>query len=322
MFKRVACLIGFLCLPLFAAGQPAYPNKPVRLIVPFSPGGGVDNFARPLAQKLTEQLGQQVVVDNRPGASSLIGGALVAGAQPDGYTLLCTFDSPLFIAPLITKNPPYHPVKNFTPIISAATTPIVIVVHPSLPVQSMKELIDYARKNPGQLAYVTAGSGTQQHLTGESLALVTKTKMTHVAYKGGAQAMTDLLGGHVKMGILVLSTVHPHIQSGKLRAIAITGGRRTKSFPDLPTIAESGVPGFAMPDVSLVILGPAGLPESIVRRINTEVQKAIGSPEVRAALEKIGYEPTPGTPETFAAQAVKNYSMYQRMVKETALAAE
>ena len=322
MFKLLVSVLAAAFLTLCAHAQSGYPTKPIRLVVPFSAGGGVDNFARPLAQKLTQQLGQQVIVDNRPGASSLIGGSIVAGAPADGYTLLCTFDSPLYIATLVTKNPPYHPIRNFTPIISAATTPIVVVVHPSLPAQSMKELIEFARKNSGQLSYVTAGAGTQQHLTGEALALATKTKMTHIAYKGGAQAMADLLGGHVKMGILVLSTVHPHVQSGRLRALAITGSRRTKTFPDLPTIAESALPGFAMPDVSLVVAGPAGLPAPIVKRVNAEIQSAMLAPEVRAALEKIGYEPTPGTPEAFAAQAAKIYAMYQRMVKETGLTHE
>jgi tripartite-type tricarboxylate transporter receptor subunit TctC len=321
MLKRFL-LAASLCCFASAGFAQNYPTRPIRLVVPFAPGGGVDNFARPLAQRLTEQLGQQVVVDNRPGASSIIGSALVAGAQPDGYTLLCTFDSPLYISSLITKNVPYHPLRDFTPIISAATTPIVIVVHASLPVQSTKELIEYARKNPGQLAYVTAGSGTQQHLTGESLARVTGTKMMHVAYKGGGQAITDLLGGHVKMGILVLSTVHPHVSSGKLRAIAVTGARRTKTLPELPTLSESGGPGFAMPDVSLGVLGPARLSHSLALRINSEVRQALATPEVRFALEKIGYEPTPGTPETFSAQAAKTYAMYQRMVKETGLTPE
>src|SRR5688500_4628744 len=254
---RFGVFIAVFCFAQGVVAQQGYPNKPVRLIVPFAPGGGVDNFARPLAQKLTDQLGQQVVVDNRPGASSIIGSALVASAQPDGYTLLCTFDSPLYISSLITKNVPYHALRDFTPIISAATTPIVIVVHASLPVQSTGELIDYARKHPGQLAYVTAGAGTQQHLTGESLARVTKTKMTHVAYKGGGQAITDLLGGHVKMGILVLSTVHPHVSSGKLRAIAVTGQRRAKTYPEPPTLSESGVPGVALPDVARGVRGTA-----------------------------------------------------------------
>lgn len=246
----------------------------------------------------------------------------MANAQPDGYTLLATFDSPLYISSLIAKNVPYHPLKDFTQIISAATTPIVIVVHASLPVRSAKDLIEYARKSPAPLSYVTAGSGTQQHLTGESLARVTRTNMTHIAYKGGGQALTDLLGGHIKMGILVLSTVHPHIQSGKLRAIAVTGQRRTKTYPDLPTLAESGVPNFAMPDVSLGLLGPAKLPPPLVKRINEEVSKALATPDVHAALERIGYEQTPGTPEAFSAQAAKTYALYQRLVKESGLKSE
>jgi tripartite-type tricarboxylate transporter receptor subunit TctC len=322
MFNRWVLLVLSLLFPVAAAGQQAYPTKPIRVVVPFGPGGGVDNFARPLAQKLTDQLGQQVIVDNRPGASSLIGGALVAGAAPDGYTLLCTFDSPLFIAPLITKNPPYHPLRDFTPIISAATTPIVIVTHPSLQVASIKDLIAYARKSATEVHYVTAGSGTSQHLTGEYLAVATGTKLAHIAYKGGAAAMGDLVGGHVKVGILVLSTVLPHIQAGRLRGIAVTGGRRSKSYPELPTIAESGVPGFAMPEVSLAMLGPARLPEALVKRLNAEVQKAMGAPEVRTALERIGYEPRPGSAEEFRAQGVKTYAMYQRMVKETSLSTQ
>ena len=243
----------------------------------------------------------------------------MAGAAADGYTLLCTFDSPLNIAPLIATKPPYHPLKDFTPIISAATTPIVVVVHPTLAVHSMKDLIAHARKLPGELQYVTAGSGTSQHLTGEYLGVATKTKLVHIAYKGGAAVLTDLVGGHVKMGILVLSTVLPHVQSGRLRAIAVTGARRSKSYPDLPTIAESGVPNFAMPEVSLVMLGPAGLPGAIVKRINAEVRSAMSAPEVRGVLEKSGYEPTPGSAEDFRAQAIKTYAMYQRMVKDTSL---
>jgi tripartite-type tricarboxylate transporter receptor subunit TctC len=286
--------------------------------VPYGPGGGADNFARPLAQRLSEQLGQQVIVDNRAGASGMIGSGAVAQSAPDGYTLLANFAS-LYLAPLEVANPAYDPVKAFTPITLAATTPIIIVVHPSLPVKNMKELVDYARSNPGMLNYVTAGTGTQQHLTGESLALATKTKMVHIAYRGGNQAMTDLLGGQVKMGILILSTVLPQIQAGKLRAIAVIEGQRSKLFPEFPTIAESGLPGFSMPSTFIGVWGPAGLPPALATRINNEVQKAMQVPAVRAALDSTGYEPVKSNPEEFAVQGKQTYEMFQRMVKDAGL---
>lgn len=314
LFRAVFML--FLCLPVLAVGQ-GYPNRPIRLVVPYGPGGGADNFARPLAQQLSDQLGQQVVVENRPGAAGLIGGAYVANAAPDGYTLLCNFAS-LYLAPILVKNPPYDPIKNFTPVIAAATTPLVIVVHPSLPVHSMKELIDYARSHP-DVSYVTAGAGTQQHLTGESLALATKTKLVHIAYKGGNQAMTDLLGGQVKMGILVLSTVQQQIESGKLRVLAVIESHRSKMAPDIPTISESGVPGFSMPDMFIGVVSPAGTPSDIVKRLNTEIQKALATPSVLKALQTMGYEPTPSSAEAFSAKAQETSAMYHRMVKDAGL---
>jgi tripartite-type tricarboxylate transporter receptor subunit TctC len=314
--RRTLLVATAAALPFAARAQASsWPNKPVRVVVPYGAGGGADNFARPLAQHLSQQLGQQFIIDNRGGASGMIGSGVVASAPADGYTLLINFSS-LYLAPLFVDKPPYDPVKDFTPITLAATTPQVIVVHPSLPVKDMKELIDYARKNPGKVNYVTAGAGTQQHLTGETLAATTKTRITHVAYKGGNQAMTDLLGGQVQMGILVLSTVLPQIQAGKLRALAVIDAQRSKLFPQFPTVAESGLPGFSMPETFISVVGPAGMPAPLVARINGEVQKALHAAPVRTALEGAGYEAVTVTPEDYAAKARNVYAMFQRIVKE------
>lgn len=307
-----------------AAGwsQEPYPSKPIRLVVPFAAGGGVDNFARPLAKRLSEQLGQQVVIDNKPGASGLIGGQQVANSPPDGYTLLASTDTSMYLSSLVMKSPGFDPVHHLTPIISAAITPTVIVVHPSLPIRTMKELVEYAKNSPEPVPYVTAGVGSLHHLTGESLAQVTNGKLLHVGYKGGNPALTDLLGGQVKVGILILSVIAPHVQSGKLRAIAVIENHRSKNYPDIPTIAESGLSGFAMPDTAIALWGPAGLPAPIVEKINAEVRKAMQSPEVSQNMQKAGYEATPGSAAAFAAQGAKSYANYQRMVKETRLSAQ
>lgn len=312
-------LMLLLLFPQFAGGQVGYPDKPIRLVVPFPPGGGVDNFVRPLVQRLSEQLGQQIVIENRAGAGGVIGSAIVAKAAPDGYTLLASTDTSVYLTTLVVKNASYDPIKDLTPIISAAITPTVFVVHPSSPIHSMKDLVDLARKSPEPLPYVTAGVGSLHHLTGESLALTTGSKLLHIAYKGGSPALTDLLGGQVKIGILILSAVAPHIQSGKLRVIATIENHRSRSYPNIPTMSESGVPGFAMPDTAIAVWGPAGLPAEIVQRINNEIRKAMLAPTVRNALEKGGYEPRPGTPKDFGAQAAQSYAAYQRMVREVKL---
>ncbi|MGD9941737.1 MAG: Bug family tripartite tricarboxylate transporter substrate binding protein [Burkholderiaceae bacterium] len=317
MDRRSFVLAG-AALPLAARAQSDYPNRPIRVIVPYAAGGGVDNFARPLAQKMAEQMGQPVVVENRGGGGGMIGSAQVAKAPPDGYTLLCHAQT-LYLAPLMTKSPPYDAVKEFTPIVRAVTTPVVVVVHESLPVRNMKELIDYARAQPAGLDYVTASVGSQQHLTGETLAVRTKTKLVHVAYKGGHQALVDLAAGQVKMGILIMSTVLPFVQSGKLRVIAAIEGQRSTTFPDVPTAAENGLPGFAMPDTFMALYGPAGMSPAIVRRISDETKKAVESAEVRAALKTIGYEPAVTTPSEFADIARKTHAMYVDMLAETKL---
>ena len=311
--------MALFCWPLLSVAQQSYPLKPVRLVVPYPAGGANDVFARPIAKKLSEKFGQQFVVDNRAGASGVIGVSLVKQAAPDGYTLLVTSGS-LYLIALTLKDAPFDPVKDLTPIVAAVTSTTVVVVHPSLPAQSIKALVDYGKKNPGVLKYVTAGAGRLQHLTGASLAHTLGTPLTQVSYKGGAQALTDLLGGHVNMGILHLSTVLPHIKSGKLRGLAVVEAHRSKAYPDLPTVAESGFPAYAMPEPFLGLAGPAKLPPAIVNRINAEVNKALLEPDLKFALENAGYTVTPGhPPEYFRDLAAKSYATFQRLVKETGL---
>jgi len=319
---RRVLLIALAGLPLVAAAQQSYPNRPVRLIVPYPAGGANDNFARPVAKRLSELLGQQMVVDNRAGASGVIGVSLAKQAAPDGYTLLATSGS-LYLIPLTLKNAPFDPIKDLTPIVAAVTSTTVVVLHSSVQVTNMKSLAEYGKKNPGQLKYVTAGAGRLQHLTGASLAQAIGVPLTQVSYKGGAQALADLVGGQVNMGILHLSTVLPHIKSGRLRALAVVEAQRSKAYPELPTVAESGFPGYAMPEPFLGIVGPANLPSAIVRRINTEVNKALIEPDVKNALESAGYTVTPGTPPEYYRDLASNaFSTYKRLVKETGLAYE
>ncbi|MDB5807358.1 MAG: hypothetical protein JWN73_4680 [Betaproteobacteria bacterium] len=322
MQVRYVLALVLSCVHLLAGAQGAYPAKPIRLVVPFAPGGGTDNFARPLAQQLSEQMGQQVVIDNRAGAGGVIGSANVATSLPDGYTLLATTDTSVYLTSQVVKNDSFDPVKGLVPVINAAITPTVVVVNPSLPIHTMKELVDYAKKSPDPIPYVTAGVGSLHHLTGESLALATQAKLTHVGYKGGNPALTDLLAGQVKVGILILSTITPYLDSGKLRAIAVIENHRSKTRPEIPTIAESGVPGFSMPDTGLGIWAPAGTPPAIVQYLNQEVRQAMMNPAVKAALEKSGYEIRPNTPQAFAAQAVTSYASYQRLVKDTKITAQ
>ncbi len=305
-------LLVALGAPLIVQAQ-AYPAKPIRLVVPYAPGGASDTFARPVAQKLSEALGQPVVVDNRPGAGSIIGTDIVAKAAPDGYTLLITFSSH-YLLPFFSKSVSFDTVKDFTPIGAAAVTPMVLVTHPSLPVNSIRELIDYGQKNPGKLSYAIAGSGSNQHLAGELLRIVGKFDMQVVPYKGGGPAVNDLLGGQVPMGILVLSTVNQHVKSGRLRAISVMEARRAKGAPDVPTVAESGMPDYLVPETWIGILGPAGLPRAIVDRINAELVKAVNVPDIRAKLEGAGYEISTVGPDELADSIGKSIDVFRRVV--------
>jgi len=307
-----------LCLaaaPL-AGAQSTYPTKPVRLVVPFPAGGTTDILARAAAQKLSEAWGQQVIVDNRPGAGGNIGAELVAKAPPDGYTLLMgTVGTHAINASLYSKLP-YDHVKDFAPAILVAGVPNVLVVNPSLPVNSVADLIAYAKANPGKLNFASSGSGTSIHLSGELFKTLAGVQMTHVPYKGSAPALTDLMGGQVQLMFDNLPSSLAFIKAGKLRALAVTSTSRAAALPDVPTMIEAGVPGFEASSW-FGIVAPAGTPREAVMRINGDVAKWLASPDARERLSSQGAIAAGGSPEDFARHIASDTAKWARVVKES-----
>jgi tripartite-type tricarboxylate transporter receptor subunit TctC len=298
------------------AQAPAYPTKPIRLVVPFPAGGTTDILARAAAQKLTEAWGQPVVVDNRPGAGGNIGSELVAKAAPDGYTLeMGTVGTHAINASLYAKMP-YDHVKDFVPVILVAGVPNVLVVHPSVPVNSVAELIAYAKANPGKLNFASSGSGTSIHLSGELFKVMSGVQMTHVPYKGSAPAVQDLLGGQVQLMFDNLPSALPHIKAGKLRALAVTSAQRAPVLPDVPTIAEAGLPGFEASSW-FGVLAPAGTSPAIVAKLNAEIAKWLASPEAKEKLQGQGANVAGGPPEEFTKHIAAETAKWAKVVKES-----
>ncbi|HEY3179414.1 MAG TPA: tripartite tricarboxylate transporter substrate binding protein [Casimicrobiaceae bacterium] len=298
-----------------ALAQAAYPTKPVRLVVPFPAGGTTDLLARAAAQKLSEAWGQQVIVDNRPGAAGNIGAELVAKSAPDGYTLLMgTVGTHAINASLYAKMP-YDHVKDFTPVILVAGVPNVLVVNPQVPVNTVPELIAYAKANPGKLNFASSGSGTSIHLSGELFKTMTGVQMTHVPYKGSAPALTDLIGGQVQLMFDNLPSSLAFIKAGKLRAIAVTSTTRAAALPDVPTVADT-VPGFEASSW-FGVLAPAGTPRDIVMKINGEIAKWLASPDAKEKLAAQGANVAGGTPEDFTKHIQAETAKWSKVVKES-----
>ena len=322
--KKISKLaIGVVALfaPVLALGQ-SFASKPVRMVVPYAAGGSADTVARALGTRLGEALGQPVVIDNRGGASGIIGSDIVAKAPPDGYTVLLTIGPPHGAYPLFTKNVPFDTIKDFTAIAMVGTSSQVIVVHPSLPVTTVRELIDHAKRNPGKVFYAISAIGSSQHMGGLLLNRTAGIDMTHVAYKGAAPALADVLGGQVVVGMVTLSNVIPHVRAGKLRLLAVLQAERAAAIPDTPTVAEAGVPGYNVPYTWIGMVGPAGLLVAIVNQIHAAVAKALGFPEVRARLDAAGFEVRSDAPLAFADEIAKSYVIYRNIVTEAGIQPE
>ena len=276
-----------------------FPAKPIRFINTGPAGGGADVIARPIAQKMTEAMGQQVNVDNRPGASGLIAGEMTMAAPPDGYTLLFVTASGFSITPLLARKPPYDPSRDFAPVSLVATAPLLLTVHPSLPVKSVRELIAFAKARPGQLLYASNGLGSFSHLTTEMFSRAAGIEMTHVPYKGGTPAVIDTVSGNVQLVITALPTLVGQVRAGRLRALAVTSARRSSAVPNLPTVAEAGVPGFESVQW-YGVFGPKNLPAAIVDRLYAELGRAVESPSVKAPLVQEGAELSVTGPQVLA----------------------
>ncbi|MBY4898218.1 tripartite tricarboxylate transporter substrate binding protein [Cupriavidus sp. AU9028] len=314
----LAASFALAATPAFAQG---YPNKPIRLVVPFPASGATDLLARAIAQKVGENIGQQIVVDNRPGAGGAIGSDIAAKAPADGYTLLIATSSTHSIGPHIHRKLPYDAEKDFTPVGQVATATNLLVVSNSLPVRSAKDLIDYAKKHPGELNYASSGNGTVVHLMTEAFNTQAGITMTHIPYKGTALAVPDLISGKVHVLFDSIVTALPHVKDGKLKALAVTSPKRSPLVPDVPTVSETGLPGYVS-ETWFGIYGPRQLPDDIVKRLNAEFNKAIQAPEVRERLARLGAEPVGGTPAQLAAIASKESARWGKLIKDRNITAD
>jgi tripartite-type tricarboxylate transporter receptor subunit TctC len=311
--RLVAAVLG--CLFSAAAAAQAYPARPVRIVIPLSPGGTTDVPGRIITQRLSESLGQQFFVENRAGAGGTIGADYVAKSKPDGYTLLLTA-TPHVITGNLYKNLPYRTLEDFAPVIRIASGPYVLTVHPSLGVNSVKELIALAKKNPGKIDYASSGNGSAQHLVGALFAHMAGIELTHVPYKGSGPAQQDLIAGIVKVGFPGTPIVIPHMKSGRLMALAVTTARRSSHLPDVPTIAEAGVPGYEA-IVWVGLLAPAQTPREIVVKLNAEIAKVLRAPDVKELLASSGVDPAPTSPEEFGTYLKGEFDKWGNVVRES-----
>ena len=305
--RRALALLGLGMASLLAQAQtpaPGWPDKVVRIINPYSPGGPSDTIVRMLADGLSQEFGQRVIVENKPGAGTVIGANLVAKAAPDGYTLLLATVAPLVVQPTISTSLPYDAHKDFAMVGMFATVPNLISVHPSVPVNSIAELIAYAAKHPGKLNYASAGAGTGPHLGGELFSRMAGVKLTHVPYAGAAPAVLGVLSGQVEVSFVNITPQIQHVKAGKLRPLAIASSRRSSVFPDVPTVAEAGLPGYVSESWNGIV-APAGTPRAVINRLDKAMAKGMGSPKALELLASLGAEPTVMGPEEFAAY-VKN----------------
>lgn len=312
---RFAAALALVLFGSSTALAQTYPNRSIRFVSPFAPGGGTDIFARALSQKLAVSMGVPVVVENRPGSGGTIGTNAVVRAPADGYTILLGSPSPLTVAPSLYPKLPYDPQRDLTPITLAATVPNILVVHPSVPVNNVRELITYAKANPGKLNYASSGNGGSGHLGGAMFAVMAGITMQHIPYKGSIGATTALLGGEVQLSMADMLNTLPQVKAGKLRALAVTTAVRSPAIPELPTIAESGVPGYNA-GTWYGVLVAAKTPQDIVTRITSEVVAALNAPDVRATFAREGGQLVASTPEAFAEHIRSETARWAVVIKQ------
>ena len=311
----------FLAVLSTAAHADVYPSRPIRFVVAFPPGGGTDIIARSIAQKLSERVSQQVLVDNRPGAGGNIGTEIVAKSAPDGYTMLMGSAGPLAINASLFKTMPFDPQRDLAPVTLAASTPNVLVVHPSLNVATVGELVALAKKSPGKINFASSGFGTPAHLAGELFNSMAGVKLVHVPYKGASPALADLLGGQVQLMFSTMPPALPHVKDGKLRALAVTSAKRSPAAPDLLTLDEAGLPGFEANTWHGVVL-PAGASAEVIAKLNREIVAILHLPDVVERLSAQGAEPVGSTPEEFAAYIRSETAKWAKVVRESGAKAE
>jgi len=318
MLHYVALLICCCCITISVArAEDAYPSKSIRIIITVAPGGGSDITARTVGQKLTESWKQQVIVDNRPGGNGIIGMEIGAHANPDGYTLILGTIGPVAVNPSLYSKLPYDPVKDFAPVARAVSALNMLVVHPSLPVHSVKELIAYAKTNPGKVNFGSSGVGFADHLAGELFNTLAGVKMTHVPYKGGAPAMIDLLAGNVQIIFATVSTAITYVKAGRIRPLAVTSAKRVEQFADMPTIAEAGVPGFAV-DNWYGFFAPRGTPKPLITKLHAEINHILLLPDVKERLAVLGIFPfLMPTPDGFGDYIKDEIKKYAKVVQDS-----
>ena len=310
-----------LIAALGSAAAQDYPNRPITLVVPFPPGGSTTIVARIVADKMSELLGQSIVVDNRGGAGGTVASRAVSKSAPDGYTILLGYTGTLAIAPTLYGNVGYDPRKDFEPIGRIGTAPNTLVVHPSTPVHSVADLVAYAKANPGKLNYGSAGVGTVSHVCGEYFASAAGVQLTHIPYKGTGPAIIDLLGGHIPMAFAPVPATHENAQNGKLRMLAVTSAVRSTLLPSVPTIAEAALPGFEAV-LRYGFVAPQGTPRAVIERLNAALNAALASDDVRKRLAIDGAEPLPGTPADYASDIDREETQWSKVVKASGAKAE
>jgi tripartite-type tricarboxylate transporter receptor subunit TctC len=314
MRKLLLAVLSLISISAFS--QEPYPSKPIRMVVGYAPGGGTDVVARLVSARMTQQIGQSVIVENRPGNSGILAASQVAKAPTDGYTIMMGVVSLNAIQPNLVPNFPYDPVKDLAPVTLTASTPHLIVVHPSMAITSIKELIAHAKANPGKLSFPSAGNGTTPHIAGELFLSMAGVKMVHVPYKSTGQSMPDLLAGRMEVGFDTLASAIAHVRGGKLRGLAVTSEKRLADLPGVPTVEEAGLPGYRF-GTWYGVFAPGGTPPAIVNRLHAEINKAMQSPDLRAKYAEMGMDDSvTRTPEEFAALVRGDIAKFAKLVKE------